>query len=494
MQVIRRRFGRADRRKKDPAMSKFGGFLARKTESVPESVPKLVEPATTNNSLDLDADLFLTPGARFGSDNESLRNLLLYANHKISALPAIMDAVGRLVDPVSKALHDFETEKSEKHNLQTVLSSTRAALDKLRKEMTSLEKKAGAFERECLQLRQNFAFAQNAERTLEAARVELTNEITARRARIADLEGRLAQETTDSNAQRDEIRRFGERLVIANKRTVQLEADLNNTRQKLVQSEDEKRALQSSLDKSIADSTRLSRRLAEAESSLTEVQGRLRHVEANFAEISTERERLVTTLDELTERYNNELATQQMRFEALQTRAVATDKLLLEARDQMTTQSEEARVFERRMSEAIHERDALSVRLDLMEEERAQRETERRENEQARATLLERGSALAKIYNTKESALARAEETIKSLNERIGSLETQLQASKEAAEQQIEDSSAALRREKLERSVTEGALETARKDFARVMREVMALQRSHQAAEDPVYSPAANAA
>ena len=477
-------------------MSKFGGFLARKTapESVPESVPKLAEPAATDNSLDLDAELFSTRGAQFGGDNESLRNLLIYANHKISGLPAIMDAVGRLVDPVSKALRDFETEKSEKHNLQTVLSSTRSSLDKLRKEMTALEKKAGAFEKECVQLRQNFAFAQNAERSLEAARVTLTTEITARRAQIADLEGRLAQETADSKAQRDEIRRLGERLAVANKRAVQLEAELNNARQKLVQSEDEKRALQASLDKSTTEGARLSRRLAEAESSLTETQGRLRHVEANFAEINTERERLATALDELKERHNNELATQQMRFEALQTRAGATDKLLLEARDQMTKQAEEARVFERRMSETTHERDALETRLNLMEAERAERETERRENEQARATLLERCGALAKVYNIKESALARAEETITSLNERIGLLEAQLQASKENADQQIEDSAAALRREKLERSVAEGALETARKDFARVMREVMALQRSHQAAEDPTVPRAANAA
>ena len=187
--------------------------------------------------------------------------------------------------------------------------------------------------------------------------------------------------------------------------------------------------MQSSLDKSTADGARLSRRLTEAESSLTEAQGRLRHVEANFAEINTERERLVTTLDELKERHNSELTTQQMRFEALQTRAAATDKLLLEARDQMTAQAEEARVFDRRISETTHERDALAARLTLMEADRAQRETDRRENEQARATLLERGIALTKVYNIKETALARAEETIDSLNQRIGFLETQLQAS-----------------------------------------------------------------
>ena len=59
---------------------------------------------------------------------------------------------------------------------------------------------------------------------------------------------------------------------------------------------------------------------------------------------------------------------------------------------------------------------------------------------------------------------------------------------------QIEDLTAAVRREKLERAVVEGALETGRKDFARLMRDVMALQRSQQAAEDPMRQRAANAA
>jgi chromosome segregation ATPase len=40
-------------------------------------------------------------------------------------------------------------------------------------------------------------------------------------------------------------------------------------------------------------------------------------------------------------------------------------------------------------------------------------------------------------------------------------------------------------REQMERSVADGALETARKDFARVAREVMALQRSQAALEAP---------
>jgi hypothetical protein len=56
--VIRRRFGRADRRMKDPAMGKFGGFLSRRPV-ISEAAPA-PEPA---NPLELDEELFSAPAS-----------------------------------------------------------------------------------------------------------------------------------------------------------------------------------------------------------------------------------------------------------------------------------------------------------------------------------------------------------------------------------------------------------------------------------------------
>ena len=70
---------------------------------------------------------------------------------------------------------------------------------------------------------------------------------------------------------------------------------------------------------------------------------------------------------------------------------------------------------------------------------------------------------------------------IAALNERVGAVEAARAADKQLAEQAIEELGAVLKREKLERAVADGALETARKDFARVAREVMTLQRNQAA-------------
>jgi crescentin len=470
-------------------MSKFGGLLARAP-----AANKPVKAAETETPLDIDEELFASLGAQIGGENEALRNLLLNASTKLSELDVIKDAVGKLVEPVNKALRDFESEKSEKAGLQTILANTRAAYAKLKTETSEIERRAAGFERECTELRQELIGAQHQARMLETAKAELVTEIAAQQSRIAELGAELQQETAQAKTAREEAHRLDQRLTGADKRIVALETDLNNTRQRLVLSEDERHNLQNSLDKSVAEAARLSRRLAEAENTVNALQGRLRHTEGSLAEANTERSRLATMLDELKERHAAELTTQQLRFDAMQSRAASADKLLGEARDQLAQRSEEIRQYDRRYGELTQAYEQISARLTETEAERQQRDTDVEELERTRTTLIERSSALAKAFTAKETALARAEETVRNLGERVAYLETQAQARSTDIEQQLEEMAAALRREKLERSVVEGALETARKDFARLMREVLSLQRQRGAEEPAPALRSANAA
>lgn len=479
-------------------MSKFGGLFARKPSS---AFDRLAQPSPTgasvpetDNVLELDEELFSALGAQIGGDNETLRNLLLDANAKIGELDAIKAAVGKLADPVSKTLRAYEAEKSEKLSLQTVLNNTRTAYGKLRNEIAEVEKKSASFEAECSALRQELSTTQSLLRTVEATKADIAIDIAARRAQIADLEGRLTQETGESHALREENRRLDERLTAMNKRVIALESDLNAARQRLLMADDEKRAQQSTLDKMSSDAARLSRKLTETEASLSATQGRLRHVEGNFAELNNERARLVSALDESNERHDHELTSQRMRFDALQARTAATDNLLGEAREHLLARAEEVRDFDRRLNDVTNERDNLQARVSDLEADRIRRESEIKEMDHARSTLMERVGALTRAYTAKEAALSRAEDSISAAGGQFDALTRERANDKMLAEQAIEELKAALQREKLDRAVVEGALEAARKDFARVMREVMSLQRIQQAAEEPEALNAANAA
>ncbi len=476
-------------------MRKLGAFLSRKT-AVPDNALASAPADKTlpDNPLELDEELFSAIGAQIGGENEALRSLLLNATAKIDELDTIKAAVGKLVDPVSKTLRAIETEKSEKLALQAVLNNTRTAYGKLRNEAAETEKKLAAAQRYCEDLRGELANAQDLLRSADATKQEAAIDLAARRAQIADLESQLAQQAGENKALREENRSLDGRLTAAEKRIIALEADINAARQRLLMAEDEKRAQQELLDKASAETSRLARKLAETEASLNAAQGRLRHVEANCAELTAERDRLATGLEEANERHANDRAGQRTRFDALQARAGVTDKLLGEARDHLIARAEEIRGYERRLNESAIERDSLQTRLAELEADRIERESVLQELDQSRSSLMERGQALTRAFASKEAALERAEETIEALKARIDTLEQSSSGAQRTAEQTIEDLNTALRREKMERSVVEGALETARKELARVMREVMALQRNHQAQEPNAQPRAANAA
>jgi crescentin len=331
-------------------------------------------------------------------------------------------------------------------------------------------------------------------RTAEATRAEIAIDIAARRAQIADLEAQLAQEIGEGKALREENRRLDERLSAADKRIIAIESDLNNTRQKLLMAEDEKRAQQSLLDKAGAEAARLQRKLTETEAALNAAQGRLRHLEANFAELSIERTRLAAALDEANERNEHDRANQRTRFESLQARAAASEKLLGEAREHLLARAEDIRDYDRRMSAIGLERDAMQARVTDLEADRIRRESEFKEIEQVKATLIDRTAALARAFTAKEAALERSEQTVAALNLRIESMELVQAADRLTAEQMIEELNTRLKREQIERAVADGALETARKDFTRVAREVMSLQRNQASLEAHAKPRAANAA
>jgi chromosome segregation ATPase len=477
-------------------MTKIAALLNRKPAN-PATVPGIKATAAIDKddtALDLDEELFSAVGTQLGSSNETLRNLLLNANAKIGELDAIKESVTKLVAPISKALREFETEKADKINLQAALANTRTAYGKLRNEVTELEKKCGGLERECEQLKKDLAFADNASKALETVRGELGIDIATKRAQIVELESRLGQEAAETRALREENERLKNRQGTVDKHIVQVESEINALRQKLVLIEDEKRALQTAFEKASGDATRLARKLAETENAFSAMQSRLRSTENSLAEMTTERGRLSAVLEEATERHAGEVAKHQMRFDALQARTNATDRLLVEARDQLASRGEELRTLERRLSETTVERDTLSARLAAAESEMQQRDAAIRETEEGRSSLLERASALAKAYNSKESELTKAQETIQALSDRVAFIEEQARIGRDGADRQIEELNEALRREKVERAVVEGALEAARKDFARLMRELMTLEQQKAARELPPELRSANAA
>jgi chromosome segregation ATPase len=475
-------------------MTKFGTLLGLKPTFVAEkpTTPAAAEPdrSPDKNVLELDQELFFPLASQLGEENEAVRNLLIDAEHKIGELETIKRSIGRLVDPVSKTLRAFEDAKSEKLTLQNILNNTRLAHAKLRDELQASEKKANAIEAECTRLRELLTIAQQSVSALENTRNEQSAELTARRAQIADLQRRVQQQATDLQILREENQRSAERVATTERTMVQLKADSEAAEQKFLLADRERSAVQALLEKALADSAQLSRRLLDTDKSLNATQTRLLQTERALNDTQAEATRLTAALDEANERHRSDMNTQNARYEALEARSELSEKLLSEARQTLAARADEISAFNRRVGEASRMRESIEGKFGQLEIALSERDTEIRSLEETRATLLEQNEALHKAVGTRESAFNRAQEKIQAQSDMIELLENQLRAASEATALQIEELNAQLQRERLERSMAEGALETGRKDIARLLRELAALQyRPGPSEQDEVASP-----
>lgn len=477
-------------------MSKFSHLFGRKRNEVSDDQPffQSIRKKPNDGAANETAgeENYSLIGGRIGEENEALRSLLVDAGRKLGELDELKETVGSIVEPVSKMMRAIEQEKSENISLRNVLADTQASFETLRTEFYETEKRAASLDADNERLRETLELTRQTVRSLESSKVEQTNEIAAQRTQIADLERRLAQETTQRQIFAEDNHALNDQVALSDKKILQLEAEIAVARENIILLEDEKQSLQSSLDKTVSEVARLSRRLNESENALAATRTRLGQVESQIAESEAERGRLGAALEEANERHKTEASTLTMRIDSLQSRTATAEKLLAEVRQHLTSRTEEVRDFDRKAVEAAIARNTAEKKVRQLEANSETREQQIADLAHARASLIERNTALAKTLKTRETSLNRAEEKIQALNERVGALEAEIQINNAAVEKRVGDLNSTLQRERMERAVAEGALEAARKEHARLQRELSllkgALRRgvSFEEAEAPV--------
>jgi chromosome segregation ATPase len=148
--------------------------------------------------------------------------------------------------------------------------------------------------------------------------------------------------------------------------------------------------------------------------------------------------------------------------------------LLAEVRQTLAARTEDIRVLERKALEATIARNATEKVVERLTVARDGLDAKTRELEQARASLTERSNSLAETLKARETVLAHSEQKIKSLTDRIAEIEVDAGAYRATTERRIDELNASLQRERVELAVAQGALETTRRDYARLQRDMLA--------------------
>ena len=141
-------------------------------------------------------------------------------------------------------------------------------------------------------------------------------------------------------------------------------------------------------------------------------------------------------------------------------------------------------VFQTRVIEASTLHDNHGEKIAQLAAALDEREAQIREFEQSHAALHDHNQMLRHAVAARDGTQDSAHLKIQEQADMIELLEKQLQAARSANEMQLDQLNAQLQREQLERSMAEGALESGRKDIARLLREISSMQHRPEYAGD----------
>src|ERR1700688_3377631 len=176
-------------------MAKFTDLFGRKGGEPGAYPPRMPVRRGNGNGGNINVEHFSDVGSRMGEENEVLRNLLTDTGRKIGELDELKEAFDKIVQPFNLTLRALEQEKSQTLSLSGMLDESRGAYETLRTEFYQIERKATALEAEAEKLREDLELSRESTRGLESTRIELSNDVSARNAQIAELERQLAQES-----------------------------------------------------------------------------------------------------------------------------------------------------------------------------------------------------------------------------------------------------------------------------------------------------------
>ena len=444
------------------------------------------KPRVSDRPANRDQAAFADLGERIGEDNEVLRNLLIDTGHQLTAVDDLKATFGKLVDPLNNLLVTLEQEKADIASSRGALAAIRASHDTLRSDHQSLEKKSAELKGSNERLSRDLDAALKNGRDLVDEKVKLSSELAAERVAMAVLVKQLGEEANTVRRLREEKGLLAERADGSDKRLLGLESKVAHARERVLLLESDKDALQAALDKTLIESSRTSRHLAETESAFAESRGRVQQIESSLATVEAERNKLATACDEANERRQSEVFALGLKLDALQSRSDATEKLLGDARQGLVARNEEFRLADAKLSEAAVARSEANKQAERLAVASEAFEQQTKKLEQESASLTARCKALSEALAANDGSLVHAKEEIKSLSSRLEKLQSETADDRAKFEEDIVQLNATVEHERAERALAEGALETARSDYARIQRQIAeeraVRRRDHRAA------------
>lgn len=146
-------------------------------------------------AVDIDEDLFSGPAARPRSEPDALRSLLAETDRKLDELDGLKASIRRIIEPISKTLRDYEMTQKHLRRLESTQGEVAANAEVQRGKAADLEKRLAqqtsmchALDEKRQRLEERLTFADQHKAALRKVLADAHNLLLARAAQVREQE------------------------------------------------------------------------------------------------------------------------------------------------------------------------------------------------------------------------------------------------------------------------------------------------------------------
>ena len=427
-----------------------------------------------------------------GQHTQALRYQIDEVYQSFAAVDDIKRSFTALAQPFQKTLREYEETEAARHEAETQLQRERDAHENLKFRFGDTSERLQKMTEERGWLGSQNQHLQQSLKHTESKLASTESELRAHSVNMADLDRQLSAEMTQTKALSDDNQNLREQLSKADEITSRLEVEIRELKEDRALSLEESRTFGNSLNEALANGVKLGRKLSESEISLGDIRAREIHLEGTVARIEAENIRLRAEAEDIAERYGSEVTGLSAKLDALSSRSGTAERLLNDTRTQLQERIDEARNSDRKYLDAGLHINALQTRLAKAEVELKKYQANSGEAEQRSYLLNEQASEMQRILAVREQELSLGDEKVQTLENRLRQMSDEYRRERINLDKQLGEVRRELDREKMDRSLAEGALETARQNRAKLLRQLSSAQGENQLLDEPRLEQALN--
>jgi crescentin len=402
-------------------------------------------------------------GARFEMVTEKLDT----AQRVAEDIRELIGLIGNLRQPIIDEFRERRLEHAELLAARSVGEATRERMEELEQANLDLVSRAAGAEAALSDAEARVSGHEAARRERDQEIEQLKLERAERRNQLSELEavhaaavGRLTELDEDTLALRSRAETAEERMREGEAQTVKLQQERMLAEQEFV-------VLQKRLEQAHAETAQLTSRLAQVEEQLSAE--RKRSLEQESARLSGEAEtaKAARLMEGKLEAHRSDLNSLEAKLEASLARAAKLDELNTSLTQRLTEANLRQKALEDEKVSLVNTQERALTSAQAREQEAEAMRRDFLALEAARAAAVERADELARLAASRETAAKRAERQIGVLKERLETAQADHVRKRTILDDRLSKMQTQYERERAERAIVEGALETARRDRGR---------------------------